>query len=54
MDENDLIRKQAELIASNLTFDIQCPHCAQEITIPVDAVECPKCHERIDLNVRFD
>ena len=34
-------------------FDIACPHCGKEVSVPEGKSKCPSCGQTIDLSLNF-
>ncbi len=47
-----VIDKAVEAVNSGMTFDIECPHCNQPVSVPAGLSECPLCHQTIELTVQ--
>lgn len=41
-------------IAIDRKYDIKCPGCGDEISVPVGKSSCPNCSSEIDFNLKFD
>lgn len=55
-DRNKLensIKEQAKEAISKRTFDVNCPHCNREISIPAGKSTCPLCGKEVNLNLNF-
>ena len=51
--ENTLL-EAARQKASEMNFDIECPHCGVQVTVPAGISVCPACGNQIDLNVNIN
>lgn len=40
--------------ASEMSFDVKCPHCGAQVTIPAGISVCPACGNQIDLKVNIN
>lgn len=48
------VKENAKKSLSSEMFDVECPHCGKEISIPAGLSKCPECGKEIDLNLNFD
>lgn len=51
--ERDLTQ-QVKKDALVKNYDIDCPHCSENVSVPVGKSLCPKCSEEIDLKLDFN
>lgn len=44
---------QAKQAAQRQMYNINCPHCGEEVNVPTGKSLCPKCKGEIDLTLNF-
>lgn len=49
-----VVKDAAVAKATEMTYDIACPHCHAAINVPVGKSVCPACGSEIDLKLKFD
>ena len=49
-----VVRDAAMVKASEMTYDIACPHCHAAISVSAGKSVCPACGGEIDLKFKFD
>lgn len=45
------VREAAASAATDLVYDVECPHCGKQISIKPGISNCPYCGTDIDLNL---
>lgn len=51
--EKDILNKEKGKI-KNKMFEIRCPGCENELSVPVGKSICPHCESEINLNLKSD
>ena len=51
---DEVVKEAAVAKATEMTYDIACPHCHAAINVPVGKSVCPACGGEIDLKLKFD
>lgn len=51
---DEVVKEAAVAKATEMTYDIACPHCHAAINVPVGKSVCPACGGEIDLKLKLD
>lgn len=51
---DEVVKEAAVAKATEMTYDIACPHCHAAISVSAGKSVCPACGGEIDLKFKFD